>query len=248
MHEQLQSRRKLMTLWQKALREYCIWRQNPTDRIRWLFTARNGVLAQQSFAIGTSNYPYFIHAYNHTWLNERAVEVPYILDLLRSAPTDSTLEIGNVLSHYFEFDHAVVDKWEKCYYRPIINSDLNEFIPEKPFDLIISISTIEHVGWDERPRKPEQVLKALDKIQSLLSPKGKAVLTIPVGYNQYLDTHVEEWLSDTIKADCLKRLSRENQWAEVELGEALACQYGSPYQGANAVIFLTITPKNGQPG
>ena len=44
--------------------------------------------------------------------------------------------------------------------------------PTKLYDLIISISTLEHIGWDEAPRDDTKILRALDNLMSLLSENG----------------------------------------------------------------------------
>jgi hypothetical protein len=51
-------------------------------------------------------------------------------------------KIGNVLSHYVISDHVIVDKYE------FGNSILN-YSPGTKFDLIVSISTFEHLGYDK---------------------------------------------------------------------------------------------------
>ena len=43
------------------------------------------------------------------------------------------LEIGNVLSHYFKWDHDVVDKYEKV--EGVINEDVVDFRPSKKYDI-----------------------------------------------------------------------------------------------------------------
>jgi len=51
-----------------------------------------------------------------------------------------------VLSHYFAVKHDIVDKYEIA--PSVVNEDLVNFKPGKKYDLIVSISTLEHVGWD----------------------------------------------------------------------------------------------------
>ena len=36
-----------------------------------------------------------------------------------------------------------------------------------PFDLIVAISTLEHVGWDESPRDPAKAPRAVEVLRSL---------------------------------------------------------------------------------
>ena len=68
----------------------------------------------------------------------------------------------------------------------MVNEDIVDFRTDKRYDLVISISTVEHVGWDEDPNDPSKVLgkgsKALDAIAhmaALLAPKGLMVVTFP---------------------------------------------------------------------
>jgi hypothetical protein len=229
-----------MNIRQRILREYLHWDECTKDCLRWFIRYRRMASKVGIFSLGGVEYPYFFHPYNHTWENERAVEIPVIRRLSSSAPPSSTLEVGNVLSHYFDVDHAVLDKWERCRYRPIINRDLVQFNPQERFDLVVSISTIEHVGWDESPRDETLVINAIRKLQCLLTPTGKAVVTIPIGYNHFLDQRLPELVGDGVFAQCLKRISQDNRWIEVDLTEALGCKYGEPFGNANAVVFLSL--------
>ena len=236
-----------MSIWRKALSECYLWHQYPTDRLRWLIRERHNSLGRKTFRLGNVEYAYFLHPYNHTWDNERAVEVPVVRQLLESSDPPSTLEVGNVLSHYFDPGHTVIDKNEKCRYRPLINNDLIEFNPQQQFTLIVSISTIEHVGWDERPRDEAKVMIAFQKLRSLLAPGGKAVVTIPVGYNHFLDQRMRELADDGATFQCLKRVSEDNQWFETDLEDALRCEYGTPFMNANAIVFIYLNGDSASP-
>jgi hypothetical protein len=230
-----------MNIWRAALRECHLWRQSPKARLRWLVRERHNPLSHKTFKLGDVELPYFVHPYNHTWANERAVEIPVARYFLNSCRPSPTLEVGNVLSHYFDLGHTVVDMAEKCRYRPVINSDLIEFFPSQRFALIVSISTIEHVGWDETPRDEEKVMSAFSKVRSLLTPSGKALVTIPVGYNHFLDQRMREAAIDHARFQCLKRVSWDNQWVETDLADALHCKYGYPFMNANAVVFIHLS-------
>jgi hypothetical protein len=54
----------------------------------------------------------------------------------------------------------------------------------------VSISTVEHIGWDERPRQPDKVLGAVDHVCVLLAPRGRFLVTAPLAYNSVLDEAV----------------------------------------------------------
>ncbi|MGB7533655.1 MAG: hypothetical protein WA977_11870 [Halobacteriota archaeon] len=105
-----------------------------------------------TFTLQEQTYRYFYHPHNTTWKNERAVEVPIILEKIHSYQGGRIFEVGNVLSHYVHFQHDIVDKYDKA--DGVINQDVVDFQPSEneKYDLIVSISTIEHVGWDETPR------------------------------------------------------------------------------------------------
>src|SRR5215207_4369431 len=98
-----------------------------------------------------------------TWRSERAVELPIAWRRVRRTDATSTLEIGNVLSNYFPVRHLVVDKYERV--PGVINEDVVDFSPPGKYDLIVSISTLEHVGWDPpEPRDPLKLLRAVDNL------------------------------------------------------------------------------------
>ena len=55
--------------------------------------------------------------------------------------------------HYFPADHEIVDKYEKG--DGIVNEDIVNFRPGKKYDLIVSISTLEHISWNEEKKTKE---------------------------------------------------------------------------------------------
>ena len=57
---------------------------------------------------------------------------------------------------------------------------------------IVSISTIEHVGWDETPRGLNKIPLALENLTGCLASGGEIVVTLPLGYNAYLDKLLKE--------------------------------------------------------
>jgi len=223
------------------IHELKLWARYAYDYIRWIFRYKNSEYAVKTFSLNSFTYSYFVHPYNHTWENERAIEIPVINDLVRKVSDGTILEVGNVLSHYYRINHTILDKYEHGIGQKIINQDIADWIPESHFDLIISVSTIEHIGWDEKPRNPQKVLIALRNIRNSLSPKGKAIITFPTGYNNVLDDGLKNGTINYEKCVCLKRVTKDNQWEAVGLDEALQCSYGVPYKNANAVIFLELT-------
>lgn len=133
---------------------------------------------------------YFDHPYNATRTNERAVEIPIAAQFLeRVGPEESVLEVGNVLAHYADVievpSRLVVDQYESA--PGVMNEDL--FKINGPFDVIVSVSTIEHIRWDELGlyRNPFGGIAALAFMQGLLSPGGRMIWTAGVGQNHRLD-------------------------------------------------------------
>ena len=71
-----------------------------------------------TFKFQGNDFKYFNHWYNTTWDNERTVEIPIICRMIYENNNEDFLEIGNVISHYFNIDHDIIDKYEKakrCY-------------------------------------------------------------------------------------------------------------------------------------
>jgi len=193
----------------------------------------------RTFKVHGKNYKYFYHLYNTTWENERAVEIPIIWEILKEHRGKMILEVGNVMSHYFTVNHDVVDKYEKA--KNVINQDIVDYRPSKKYDLIISISTLEHVGWDENPREPEKILRAIDNLKNCLVAGGKLAVTLPLGYNSDLDKFLLDRKIKFTQQYILKRISRDNQWREVNWDDVRNSQYGNPYSKANGLIILIDT-------
>ena len=80
-------------------------------------------LAKRGFTFSDKTLPLFYHRYNMTWANERAVEVPIAREYLSQHTGQRVLEVGNVLSHYGEVDHVVLDKFERD--KGVVNEDLS---------------------------------------------------------------------------------------------------------------------------
>lgn len=167
-------------------------------------------------------YPYFIHSYHWTQYNERSIEIPIFLDLLNQYQRKQILEVGNVLSHYVHADHTIVDKYETGTH--VINPDIVDFTPETRYDLIVSISTPEHVGKDEDEKDPDKPIRALNNLKSLLSSGGLLAVSIPLGWNNAIDTHIDQGLLHFDKIICFKR-SDDGTWSE----KPYTSVQGSPY-------------------
>lgn len=201
------------------------------------------------FRAGGRRYRYFLHVYNEAWANERTVEVPVVKEVLMKALARGcrVLEVGNVLSHYLPLKWMVVDKYEQG--AGVVNCDIIDFRPVEKFDFIVSISTFEHIGFDESSCRggcdydAEKFRKVLRHLRdAVLKPGGTLLFSIPAAYNPGLDSLV---FSNAVQLDglcCLKRVSRFNCWREATAGELRGVRYHDPYYCANAVYFGWIGP------
>jgi SAM-dependent methyltransferase len=166
------------------------------------------------------------------------------LAFLAEVDRHRVLEVGNVLSQYTRVSHEVVDKYERA--PGVINEDVVAFVPDKLYDLIISVSTLEHVGWDETPREPDKIIRAFQRLRSMLTPGGECVATLPLGYNPNLDKLLDCGELGIDERYCYKRVSLTNRWEQVAWEHARGARYGAPYPFANAVV-IAVT-RASQPG
>src|SRR5262245_24559386 len=99
----------------------------------------------REFIFNGQAYPYCTGGYNSAAKNDRAIEVPIGSRFLQEHRGKRILEVGNVMKHYQPIVHFVLDKYESG--PGIIRGDVVDFDAE-PFDAILSISTMEHVGFE----------------------------------------------------------------------------------------------------
>ena len=140
--------------------------------------------------IGNNSTEYFYGLYNCTPCNERCVELGFAKKFIKKSESP-ILEIGNVIRRYIISDKLItIDKYEK--YPRVLNYDFinsldeyKKFLPPK-FNLI-SLSTFEHIGWDEKIDKNSfaKIFETLDKLHKL--GLSSVLITIPLGWNPAID-------------------------------------------------------------
>ena len=192
------------------------------------------VVGGSAYSLGGSEYRYFIASFNSTWANERAVELSYAQELLRPVSGDDVLEVGNVLKNYINGDWIVCDKYENA--SGVINDDVLSFELERKFLRIISISTLEHVGFDEPVQNANALPLAVRNLRNHLREGGELYVTLPLGYNPAVDQHL---LRGSSGFDQIDYLIREGftKWRQCGQEEAHQRQYGQPYPCANALAI-----------
>jgi SAM-dependent methyltransferase len=186
----------------------------------------------ERFTFRGTALPYAFVRYNNSFLNERTVEIA-IADHFLSGGKGRLLEIGNVLAHYGHTGHTVVDKYENI--PGVLNVDIIDYQPETRFDIVVAISTLEHVGWDETPREPDKVLRAVEAIRGFVAEGGRLLVTVPIGYNPRLDEALRQGEVTFPQESWLVRTNQRNDWVEVDRDECLARRYNAPFTGANGL-------------
>ena len=182
---------------------------------------------------------YFFCKYNHTWANERTIEIPLILSVIDKSNKNEILEVGNVLSHYIKTGWDILDKYEID--SGVINEDIVNFKPLKRYKKIVSISTMEHVGFDESRKDNKKIMRAISHLKkNCLSKNGEMILTLPVGWNPNLDNLLLEGKIEFDEVYYFKRISWDNQWAISNKNEVLKTKFSQPYIGANGLVLGII--------
>ncbi|HEY9674814.1 MAG TPA: hypothetical protein V6D11_25465 [Waterburya sp.] len=213
---------------------------------------------------------------NYNNAAERSIEVPIAFNFLAHSLADirgkaKILEIGNVLSNYENSlsdylgirPRRVVDKYEVGL--GVENTDMMDILDTDKYDIIIAISTVEHVGQEGYRGKTkaddnEAPLKAIAKIYHLLKLGGKALVTVPFGklikgrdfiqFNQdylaLLSSKYQIPLS-ALSVSWLKRIAteigRENPrqlWVQVEGTELSHAEYNWPWPYSNGIAVIEL--------
>jgi SAM-dependent methyltransferase len=198
------------------------------------------LLGRRKFTFRGSALEYFYHRYNVTWCNERAVEVPIAKSFLNAMHPGLTLEIGNVMSHYQPVEHAVVDRYE--HGAGVLNFDVLDLDPGLRYGLILSISTFEHIGFDEEPKDDTKIARAIDHCRRMLLPGGKLVITAAAGYNPVFDRLMLDLYAKNAGKFSFMRRTRYFKWEECGVGHYAHARYNHPYPFGNAVVVAEYGP------
>jgi SAM-dependent methyltransferase len=193
-----------------------------------------------AFVFEGERYDYLYRPYKRCWQTERAVEIPVVQRIVDRHTGARILEVGHVLGHYRPQSHAVVDKYEQA--PGVLNIDIFDLEREGlgPFDLIVAISTVEHVGWDEEPRIAGRALEAIRALQRLLAPGGRLVLSVPANYNPGLDAAVRAGALSVSHLAGLRRVGGGTHWREAPLEEVWHAPYDWLLYSGRGVVVVTV--------
>jgi SAM-dependent methyltransferase len=123
-------------------------------------------------------------------VNERIIEYPQILRWIR--PHGTVLDVGCVSSRLpiqlasLGYDVHGVDTRSYPYTHPNFHfhrADIFEWVPQQPFDVVLLVSTLEHLGLGEYGdlALPEADREAVERVADWLSPKGQLLVSVPFG-------------------------------------------------------------------
>jgi hypothetical protein len=169
------------------------------------------------------------------WRSERAIELGLGLAALEAHSSENVLEVGNVMPLAGRAGHTVVDKYERA--PGVINEDILDFSPGRHYALALSLSTVEHIGWDEVPQEPEKAWAAVNTISDLVERQGSLLITIPIGCHTQLEAN---FVGDATPFDnvlLLVKRSRLARWEKRPLGERRNVRYGAPYANGNGILI-----------
>jgi SAM-dependent methyltransferase len=191
-----------------------------------------------SFELQGERHRYLYHRYKRSWLTERAVEVPVVQAEVDRHAGGRILEVGHVLGHYRPQSHVVVDKYEQA--PGVLNRDVLDLGDLGPFDLIVAVSTLEHVGHDESPRDPAAAGRAVAALRERLAPGGRLLITVPAGYNRAFDAAIAQGSIPARSLTALRRVGGGTRWREVAPARAWQAPYDFLLYSARAVVFAVI--------
>lgn len=207
---------------------------------RWASGLRTAGTPGPTFVHDGREHALLRHRYHYTWLNERGVEVPLALAAFEGHDPQRVLEVGNVLTHYRSAAqrHLVVDKYESA--PGVLNADVVDVDPGRPLDLVLSVSTLEHVGFDEPEPDPDKPRRAVAHLASLLAPGGRLWATIPVGYNRGLDARLRAGEVGFTRLTALRRTSADNRWTQVDVDEVWDAGYDRLLATAHGIVVAEL--------
>jgi SAM-dependent methyltransferase len=145
------------------------------------------------------------------WVNERIAEMPYVFRALaRIQPQATVLDIGSTESTVclslaaLGYTVTALDPRPNPLSHPnliVVTGTIEGFEANAPFDAVVCLSTIEHIGTDaygQEGGKDDADLKAMRRIRELTRKDGVLVLTTPYGTqdtNAFERTYSQERLT-----------------------------------------------------
>lgn len=208
--------------------------------LRMFFVAGYLIIFQPKNTFTFNNKKYYYLYRRKTASSERTIEVPIVMMEVNKNSNKKILEIGNVLSNYYPLKWDVVDKFEKA--EGVINQDVVDYVPDEKYDLIVSISTLEHVGYEgDDIKDPMKILSAIKNlIENCLKESGKIIVTLPFGYNKEMDKLFFDGKLDFDEKYYFKRVSWLNKWIQTDKEHVANSKYDYPFTDGNGILVGII--------
>lgn len=173
----------------------------------------------------------------------QAIELPIFWRRIRQTykdPDKQVLEVGSVLDNNW---HDVLDLYK--HGDGIMNYDAAFWRPKalQCYDLIISISTFEHIGHAKYGT--DQVCKpmaaALNLYSWALAPGGTMLFSISLRYRPASDWLVwNVFPPQMAKIGFLRKIGHDT-WRQIDAKAARKVRYyGKPYPGANCIAIIEV--------
>jgi hypothetical protein len=175
---------------------------------------------------------------------ERRVELPVAQWFLaqHGAPGLRVLEVGNVLGGRVELPRTVLDKYEPG--RDIVHADVADYQPPVPIDVIVAISTLEHVGFDEDQVDLDKFARAVRNLHDrCLGEGGWMLVSVPLGYHPEVDRAILSGHFGRGELCILRHSSALGLWTEVaaeDLERTGPPMYPYELHRASAVAFWIV--------
>jgi SAM-dependent methyltransferase len=134
-------------------------------------------------------------------VDNRIHEYAFVLSELALMPVGNLIDVGcaarlNVVPAFachMGWRVYGLDKRAWNYQHPnflLLNQTLDTPLPENKFDVVVALSTLEHVGiagrYGIKKQDEEADIKALDNLRDATKAKGILLLTVPYNQGEYL--------------------------------------------------------------
>jgi O-antigen chain-terminating methyltransferase len=199
-------------------------------------------------------------------LDERAIEIPWSLSRLGGA--ERVLDLGTANA-----EPAYVAALLAAAPRELVAADLVEAdvpglktvvadvrelpFPDRSFDLVLCVSTLEHVGRDNRVYGVETeggggIDRALRELRRVLDRRGRLVVTVPCGEPEERDWFVQDEPDSWNRRFLLTGfavLAQETYergpegWRAADPFDPAGVRYGERGAGASAVLCTELRPR-----
>ena len=196
-------------------------------------------------------------------LDERAVEIPWALSRLHGAGRVLDVGSANAQPAYLaalatagiaELVGVDVAAAEVPRMRTVVADARDLPFPDSSFDLVLCVSTLEHVGRDNRvygagEERADGEAAALAELRRVTAPGGRIVVTVPCGEDEdhgwFVQRRPDAW--NGLFVDAGLRVEEEEIYALGPEGWRAApdfdprgVRYGD--RGASAVLCATLAP------